>query len=195
MTQYITSAEVISFIWAECDSTTADLLVAMSEAIFNQLVDCESLVESAKTEYHEIRDFKRGKVGRVFYLKTYKPTTITSINDVPAGNINVDYTLVWRRLEFQYAKDLPTSFPYRFKVIYTSGLATIPSEIKTCCYYLAKGLFDKKKYTDMTSFRQDLLSVNFGSSEKMIDLISDPSKVSFISLITSKYLVPYYYAI
>lgn len=196
MAQYISSAEVIAFIGPACNSTNAGFLVATSEAIFNQLVGSENgLASSAKTEYWVERDFKRGEVGRVFNLRTYKPTVITSINDASPGTLNTDYTLQGRRLEFEFAKDLPTTFPYRYKVAYTSGLATIPDEIKTCCLYLAKGMFDTKVAGNMSGFKQDLLSVNYSTGKTLETIVADPSEASFIRLIANKYLVPYFYAV
>jgi hypothetical protein len=166
MGNYITSEEVQSFIGTDCDEGTASLLVDMSEALFNSLINSETgLISSTKTEYFDPRrDFNSPtKVGRVFLLRTYKPTAITSINGVSPGTLNTNYTLIGRRLEFEFAKDYSTGFPYRYTIVYTSGLQSteIGSDIKLVCYYIAKGLFEKKKHMDVESFRQDLLSVKY----------------------------------
>ncbi len=172
----------------------------MSEALFNRLINSDSgLISSTKTEYFDPRtDFgSQSKVGKIFLLKTYRPTVITSINGVSPGTANVDYTLVGRRLEFQYGKDYSSVFPFRYTVVYTSGLTTeeIGNDIKTVCYYLSKGLFERKRHMDVASFRQDLLSVNFTTSNDFLDVVSNPSEISFIKLITNKYLIPHFYAV
>lgn len=48
---------------------------------------------------------------------------------------------------------------------------------------------------DVSSFKQDLLTVNFTTGKDFLDVLSDASEVSFIKLIVNKYLVPYFYAI
>lgn len=201
MGNYITSSEVAKFIGTSCNDGTASLLAEMSESFFNQLVNSPSgLLSSEKTEYFDPkRDFScASKVGKVFLLRSYKPTTITSVNGVSVGAINVNFTLTGRRLEFEYAKDLPSVFPYRYSVTYTSGLTAGELEdakdIKTACLYIAKGLFERKKHMDVTSYKQDLLTVNFSTGKDFLDVVSDPSEVSFIKIIVNKYLVPYFYA-
>lgn len=47
---------------------------------------------------------------------------------------------------------------------------------------------------DVTSYKQDLLTVNFSTGKDFLDTVSDPSEVSFIKIIVKKYLVPYFYA-
>lgn len=200
MGNYISSSEVVAFVG--CDSTNADAIVDMAEAVFNQLINSPtSLLQSAKTEYFDPkRDFPTpSKVGKVFLLRTYKPTTITTINGASPGTLNTNYTLTGRRLEFEFAKDLPTSFPYRYTVVYTSGLTaweiTSAKDLKTACLYIAKWLYEKKKHMDVTSFKQDLLTVDFENGKDFLNTLSDPGEVSFIKLISNKYLVPYFYAL
>jgi len=127
MGKYITPEEVQSFIGPDCDSLNAELLVGMSEALFNRLINSENgLISSEKTEYFDPkRDFgSPSKVGKVFLLRTYKPTAITSVNGVSPGTANVNYTLIGRRLEFEFAKEYTTTFPNRYTVVYTSGIAS-----------------------------------------------------------------------
>ncbi len=132
-------------------------------------------------------------------LRSYKPTTITTVNGVSAGTLNTNFTLTGRRLELEFAKDYPTAFPYRYTVVYTSGLTQSEldsaKDIKTACLYIAKGLYERKKHMDVTSFKQDLLTVNFTTGKDFLDVLSDASEVSFIKLIVNKYLVPYFYAV
>lgn len=202
MGNYITSSEVQGFIGTWCDDGTASLLADMSEAFFNQLINSDSgLLSSAKTEYFDPkRDFScREKVWKVFLLRSYKPTTITTVNGVSPGTLNTNFTLTGRRLEFEFAKDYPTAFPYRYTVVYTSWLTASEldsaKDIKTACLYIAKGFYERKKHMDVTSFKQDLLTVNFTTGKDFLDVLSDASEVSFIKLIVNKYLVPYFYAV
>lgn len=202
MGNYITSSEIIGFIGTSCDEGTASLLADMSEAFFNQLINSPAgLLSSVKTEYFDPkRDFScPAKVGKVFLLRSFKPTAITTVNGVSAGTLNTNFTLTGRRLEFEFAKDYPAAFPYRYTVVYTSGLTAdelnSAKDIKTACLYIAKGLFERKKHMDVSSFKQDLLTVNFTTGKDFLDVLSDASDVSFIKLIVNKYLVPYFYAI
>lgn len=194
MSNYILKEDLNSFLWIDIDSVQAQLIVDTAETIFNQLIGSDWLVQSQKTEYFYDWDFGLGKIGRVFFLKTYNPTVITTINGTSPGTINVNYTLIGRRLELEYAKEFPTTFPRRHTVVYTSGLATIPSEIKTACLYISKGLYEQKKNMNVASFKQDLLSVNYNGKD-FLTLLSDPSEITFINLIISKYLIPIYYVV
>ncbi len=138
MSNYISKEEINSFIGVDMGAINTQLIADTAETIFNELIGSDGLLASSKTEYFYDGDFGLGKIGRVFFLRTYNPTVITTINGVSPGTVNVDYTLIGRRLEFEFAKDKPTTFPVRYTIVYTSGLSTIPNEVKTACLYIAK---------------------------------------------------------
>jgi len=171
--QYISTAQIKAFIGPDCNDANAQLLLETSEALFNQLVGSPNgLKTGTRTDYFDAKEFRTGAMGRIFYLKQYNPTTITSVNDIAVGTVNVDFILDGRKLEFKEGYDMPSAFPYRYKVIYTGGIiGDIPGDIQEACLMIAKGFFDKKTAGDIASFRQDLLSVNYKTDKGMIDSI------------------------
>lgn len=120
---------------------------------------------------------------------------MTTVLGVSPGTINVDYTIIGRRIEFKEYKGIPSTFPQRIPIVYVSGITTIPNDIKTCCLYIAKGLHKNKEQMDVASFRQDLLSVNYTTGKSMLEALVDPSEVTFINLIANKYRVTQSYDI
>jgi len=194
MAQYISSSELQSFLGVTIPEPQALLLVDMCESFFNQIIGSDGILTSTKTAYFDSSEvFKHG--GMVLYSPTYKPTSVTSINAVSPGTIDVDYTIVGRKITFKDTLTVPTTFPERLTMVYVSGVATIPMDVKTCCLYIGKGLWKNKETFDVASFRQDLLSVNYTTGKGILEQIIDPSEVNFIKLIANKYFVTKTYAI
>ncbi len=190
---YITLPEIQNFIGVSDNETLLNIMWETAESIFNNLIRSSGLTSGSKTDYFSVEDFAPGVAGRIFYLKNYNPTAVTTINGVSPGTVNVNYTLVGRRLEFALPVELPSTFPYRYTLVYTAGLSTITSDIKTACLYIVKGIWEQRKTMDIVSFSQDLLSVNY-SADKFLDTITNESEKNFVRLIINKYTVPYFYA-
>lgn len=118
MAKYITTAEASAFTGAPDNATLASILLG-AEALFDTLIgSATGILTSTKTEIHPVANVRDN--GRVFFLKTHKPTAITTINGASPGTIDVDYTLDGQKLEFDEFITAPTSFPYRYKIVYTS---------------------------------------------------------------------------
>ena len=194
MSNYITSSELQSFLGVTIPEPQALLLTDMCESFFNQIIWSDGLLSSTKTAYFDSKEvYKHG--GAVLYSPTYKPTAVTSINGVSAGTIDVDYTILGRKITFKDYLTVPTTFPERLSMVYVSWLATIPNDVKTCCLYIWKGLWKNKESFDVASFRQDLLSVNYTQGKGILEQLIDSSEVNFIKLIANKYFVTSTYGI
>ena len=191
MGRYITIAEANTYIGTSGEDAVIATLIDWAEALFDTMIGSETgLLTSEKTEVHPVN--YRSFPGKIFWLKTWNPTVITTVNSVAVWTVNVNYTIDGTRLELKDAQPIPTTFPYRFTVVYTSGYADIseiPKDIKTCIKQLVSGYYKKKDAEWISSFRQDLLQVNF-SSDNILDTIADPEQKSAIKAVINKYTVP-----
>lgn len=167
-----------------------------AESIFDQLIGSPAgLITSTKTEVHKPVDYSTEQQGYVFYLKTYLPTAITTVNGTAVGTLNTDYILEGRRLEFKTGIMPSVTFPYHWTVVYTSGyasLATIPNDIKQAIYVLVKAYWQERQASGIASFKQDLLSVNYDKGT--VNGLTDPTESTQISATVAKYKIPYFYA-
>jgi len=187
MAKYITTAEASAFTGAPDNSTLASILLG-AEALFDTLIgSATGILTSTKTEIHPVANVRDN--GRVFFLKTHKPTAITSINGASPGTIDVDYTLDGQKLEFDEFISAPTSFPYRYKIVYTSGyssISTIPDDVKLAIKEITGAIWNSRQAQGMSSFKQDLLSVNYDSS--VLDTLGTAEK-SHLNTVINKYKV------
>jgi hypothetical protein len=199
MPRYITIAEVNTMLGISGEDTLISQLIDGAESIFDGLIGSETgLITSAKTEDFAINNPNqpREKRNRVFYLGTYKPTAITTINGASPGTANVDYTLSGNVLEFKDAQTPPTTFPYRFRIVYTSGFAdinAIPPDIKAAIKTITAAFYNTKNAQGIASFRQDLLSVNYKDGS-ILDTIIDPASKNIVQATVARYTVYDFYA-
>lgn len=77
---YITLPEIQDFTGVSGNETLLNIVGETAESIFNQLIRSSGLTSGSKTDYFNVDDFPPGVAGRVFYLKNYNPTAITTIN-------------------------------------------------------------------------------------------------------------------
>jgi len=95
--RYVTLSDIKAFIGVS--SSAYDTLITTmgesAESIFDQLIGSQTgLIQSTKTdEIHKPEDYSTEQAGRVFFLKTYLPTAITTINGTSPGTLNTDYIL------------------------------------------------------------------------------------------------------
>ena len=75
-------------------------------------------------------------------------------------------------LELKNGVAIPNTFPYRYKIVYAAGFATIPSDVKLAIQTLVGALYNTRNANGISSYRQDLLSVNFKDAS-ILDTITD----------------------
>ncbi len=188
MGRYVTTSEVSDFTGAP-DNATLGAVIDGVESLFDMLIGSESgLITGNKTEYHPVED--KANNGRIFYLKTLLPTTITTVNWVSAGTLDTHYTLEGQKLEFKDYVASPTVFPFRYKIVYVSGyssISTIPNEIKLALKQIVGAVWNSKQSQGMASFRQDLLSINY-KDESILDILGTNER-SHINTIINRYKV------
>lgn len=100
----------------------------------------------------------------------------------------MDYIIEGQKLTLKEIVTVPTAFPYKHKIVYTSGYTTIPDDIKLAIKYLVAGLYNSRKSQGISSFRQDLLSVNYSDSG-LIDTVLDTEKANFVRAIINQYKI------
>lgn len=187
MAKYITTAEASAFTGAPDNATLASVLLG-AEALFDTLIGSETgILTSTKTEYHPAEN--KANNGRIFYLKTHKPTTITTVNGASPGTVDVDYTIEGQKLEFDEFISAPTAFPYRYKIVYVSGytnIGAIPDDVKLAIKEITGAIWNSRSAQGMSSFKQDLLSVNYDKS--VLDTLGTAEK-SHLNTVINKYKV------
>ncbi len=187
MAKYITTAEASAFTGAPDNATLASVLLG-AEALFDTLIgSATGLIAGSKTEYHPAEN--KANNGRIFYLKTHKPTVITTVNGASPGTEDTDYTIEGQKLEFADFISAPTSFPYRYKIVYTSGyssISTIPDDVKLAIKQITGAIWNSRQAQGMSSFKQDLLSVNYDKS--VLDTLGTAEK-SQLNIVINKYKV------
>lgn len=168
-TRYVSTAEVKSYlgITSARYDTVLGMIIETCENIFDGLIESKhGLFTETITEYHDPAEYSTSQQGRVFFLKAHNPTAVTSINGVSPGALNTDYTLNGRRIELKNSITFPTTFPYKWPIVYTAGYATdaIPADVKLAIMIMANAYWLDKKSAGISSFKQDLLSVTYDRS-------------------------------
>jgi len=88
-----------------------------------------------------------------------------------------------------------TTFPYVWKITYTSGYSSIPnipSDVKMAIYAMVKAYWVQRQASGISSFKQDLLTVNYDKGT--IENLTSETEKSQISMTVNKYKIPYTYA-
>ena len=133
-----------SFLGISGEDSHITSLIEGAESIFDTLIKSElGLLTSTKTEYHDPKEYNDS-----FWMRTYKPTDITTINGVDPGTIGTDYIIDGTKLVLKEALLFPTNFPYNFKIVYVSGFAdinAIPQDVKIAIKYIVAGLYNTTK--------------------------------------------------
>lgn len=190
-TKYITTAEAKALLGLSGEDDLIGTLIEWASKLFDTLIwSSYSLDSSEKSEFHALYrpDVSDCEQGTVFYLRTINPTAVSTINGVSVGAIDVGYILEGQKLTLKDLVTMPTGFPNKHKITYTSGFTTMPEDIKLAVKYLVAGLYNSRKSQGISSFRQDLLSVNY-SGEGMIDTILDTEQGNFVRAVVNKYKI------
>lgn len=128
------------------------------------------------------------ELGRTFYLEAPIDSTQTiEINNTALAS--GEFYAVQNRLVLKTAVQVPT-FPPIFTIEYTGGYNPIPSDVKSACILITLSLNSKKNANGISSFRQDLLSVNY-SQESLENVLGDPTNASIVRTIVNKYRKPF----
>lgn len=196
--RYVTLVEIKAYagITGSGNDTLLTMLWESAELYFDQLIGSPTgLIASAKTEVHDPKDYGGPETGHVFYLKTYRPTAITTIAGLSPGTINVDYTLAGRKLTMKTGVSMPSAFPYTWTIVYTSGytaIADIPADVKTAVLSLVKAAWVQRQAMGISSFKQDLLSVTYDKG--FLEGMTDQTAKWSVQAAIHKYLIPHVYA-
>ena len=193
---YVTVAEINQLLGTSGEDALIESLINGAESIFNDLINADSTNGLIEAEYMD--RFPCGytpnyyKYGLVFFLQHYRPTEIDTVNGISAGTQDVDFILEGQRLEFAIKKDEATAFPYGFRIVYTAGFPSdeIPKDIKLAVKYMVAALYNRKNTEGFSSFKQDLLSINY-RDDGIMDTIKSSENSSFIQSVIVKYKVPF----
>lgn len=199
--RYVTIADTNTFLGKSGEDTLIYQLIVNAEALFDNIISSKTgLISSTKTEDFPIfdKDLRAENTGRVFWLRTHYPTSITTVNAVSPGTLDVDYTLERTRLEFKNAVAVPNAFPYRYRIAYVSGYTAIdagtqtyplPSDVKLAIYMLVGALYNSRNADGISEFKQDLLTVKY-SDKSILKSIMDPASFDSFQSIAQSYTVP-----
>lgn len=192
--KYTTLASLNAYLGTSGVDTLLTQLGDGAEALFDKLTG-EGIETGTRTAIFDIGYYKQNpyKEGRVFYLPSINPTAVSTVNGASAGTIDVNYALIGSKLELQYPVSMPSSFPYKYKIVYTAGFATIPSDVINCINMIVGAMYNTRNSNGIASFRQDLLSVNFKDAS-ILDTIADTKTKGVIQAIVTKYTAQVVYS-
>jgi len=175
---YITTWEATTYCDLS-DSSLAQVLIDSAESIINSFCWVDTLWETSRTEYLESKD------GVTFVLSYHNPHGTIKV-DGTTLTLNTNCEIHGRILTLKDYVSPPLSFPYKNKIEYMSGYATIPNAIKSAMYQIVGALESWRRNSGITEFRQDALTVKFGSNEGLSSLMGKESSSLVFSLL-SKY--------
>lgn len=170
--------------WITGSTTYLEWLIDRVENIFHSLIGLNewNLLSASRIE-KEQNIFNAYEI----YLKYPNVTALTSINWVVIDSW--DYQLLWQKLILKDSVSVSDTFPYLLTLIYVAWYTTTPDDIKQILYSLASYINNSKNIAWISSFSQDLLTVNYGSKE-----IKDYLESIWQSAIINKYLITYAYS-
>lgn len=180
---YITASDLTAngITW---ETAYLDSLIARVEALFNSLIgDDLGVLEQERTEelcgvYSQY----------CFNLKYQNPITLTTINGDTIDT--ADYKIIGQKLILKDSVSSTTDFPHLCTIVYQAGFTSVPEDIKQVCLSLAAYIDNTKKSQGISSFRQDLLTVQYGAKE-----IQDYLETMGQSQIINKYKQYYAYSL
>lgn len=185
--KYTTTASINAYLGTSGIDALLTQLAEGAEALFDTLTG-DGIETKTHTDYFDMGYYRQNPYneGRVFYLPAVNVTAVTSVNGVSAGTIDVNYAIFGSKLELQYPVSMPTTFPYKYKVIYTAGFATIPSDVILAINTIVGAIYNTRNSNGIASFKQDLLSVNFKDAS-ILDTLLDSETKGMIQAIVTKY--------
>lgn len=113
---------------------------------------------------------------------------MTSVNGTSAGVLDTNYTLDGILLEFANTWNYPTTFPYRYKIVYVAGYTEIPADVTQIINMMTGAIYNKRNTEGISSFKQDLLTVNYKDGNAL-DTILDPTDKGIFLAVVNKYKV------
>jgi hypothetical protein len=94
-------------------------------------------------------------------LKYPNPTELITIN----WDIITDYKILLQKLILKEAVSVSEDFPCLLTIIYTAWYTTTPDDVRQVLYSMASYFHNMKTSAWISSFSQDLLTVNFWAKE------------------------------
>lgn len=157
---YITTADLISQ-WISWTTAYLEDLINRSEAVFTDLIwlkNWESLLSWSRTE--ELENIYNAYE---IFLKYPNVTALTSINWVASAWFI--YKILWNKILLEESVSIADSFPNLLTIIYVAWYATTPADIRQVLYSLCSYFNNMKNSAWISSFSQDLLTVNYWAKE------------------------------
>lgn len=186
--KYTTLAKLNEYLWTSGQDTLITSIWEGAEALFDTLIGT-TLEVSSRTDIFNVgySDCTLHE-WRIFYLNAQNIIDITTINGVDIWTLDTDYVIENQKLELRYGVSIPSTFPYRYKVVYTAGYATIPNDVILAINTITGAMYNTKNAQGISSFKQDLLSVNY-ESDTILDTLWDSEAKGMLEAIINKYKV------
>lgn len=187
--RYTTTASLNAYLGTSGIDALLTQLGESAEALLDTLMG-DGIESKTHTDIFPVGYYSANpcKEGRVFYLMGTNPTAVATVNGTSAGTINVDYTLRGTCLEFANGWTSPSAFPYQYKIAYTAGYSTIPSDVQQAVNMIVGALYNTRNANGIASFKQDLLSVNYKDGS-VLDTILDTESKGVVQAVVNRYKV------
>ena len=188
MGKYVTVAEANNYLGLSCDDSTMSALIDGAESMVDNYVGADLSENATWSEEHSYpaNTWQMSlKYGREIYLDGINPHGTLKIDSATISTS--DYRFFGQKLVLKNAVTLNQTFPYMNKYEFTSGFATIPNDVKQACFIIVGELHTTKTAGGISSFRQDMLSVNYSKDNSMLVNILSPDKMNSLALLLNKY--------
>lgn len=186
--KYTTLAKLNEYLGTSGIDALVTSIWESAEALFDTLIGT-TLESSSRTQHFPVwyTDCLYEE-WRIFYLNAQNITAVATVNGVSAGVLNIDYTIETQKLELKNWVNRPSTFPYRYTVAYTAGYSTIPNDVIMAINTISGAMYNTKNAQGISSFKQDLLSVNY-ETDTILDTLGDSESKWMLEAVINKYKV------
>jgi len=157
MGNYVTEAELNTYLWTSWEDTLLAVLNGIATAYINNFLRVTTL--NAQTTYQETQDYT-WKIE--YFLSELNPSNLTLVNwNAVVWQTNIE----GRKLTFQFAPINTDTVFNKITFTYNYGFATIPDAIKGVVYDIVSYLYNSRKTSWIKSFTQWQISITYEDTE------------------------------
>jgi len=186
--KYVTLSELNSYLGTSGEDSLITTLWNYAEGVFDTLIGQDLVAWHVKQYFPCGYTEGNYEEGRVFWLNRTNIIDIVTINGTEPGTKDTNYIIEWRRLELKNTLATPNTFPYRYTIVHNSWYDTIPDDVKLAISIIVGALYNTKNANGISSYRQDLLSVNYKDGN-ILESITDTTQKWVVQAIINKYTV------
>jgi len=163
MANYVTEAELNTYLWTSSETALLDELNNLATAYINNFLKVTDL--NVQENKEEIKDYTWDVE---YFTKELNPSNLSLVN---GASVVWEVNITWRKISFQFAPiNIDTIFN-KISFTYNYWYATIPDDIKWVVYNIVSFLYNWRKATWIKQFTQWQISVTYEDAQKINDML------------------------